>query len=85
MANCASRKKTYKMLCDPGESEGSMGRGWAPWEAVRSERGKTTSEDLKLNRRVRKEERLFAWLSNSAIPVGWRELGVVFFLSGRKL
>ena len=27
------------MLCDPGESEGSMGRGWAPWEAVRSERG----------------------------------------------
>ena len=69
-----------------------LGSPWGVWGAGghlerRSDqsRGKTTSEDLKLNRRVRKEERLFAWLSNSAIPVCWRDLGGILFLSGREL
>jgi hypothetical protein len=43
-------------LCDPGESEGRAAPGWAA--RVRSKREKKTRSDvLKLNRRVRQEEK----------------------------
>jgi len=79
------KKTKYKMLCDPAESEGRTALGWGAGERVRSKRQETQAGRPEIEQTGAIRGRPYACRGGSTVPVGWRELGVVFFLSGRKL
>ena len=75
------KKDIQDVVCDPGESEGRVAPGWAPRERVRSKRPENQVGRPEIEQTGATRGRPYACRGGSTVPVGWRELGVVFFLA----